>query len=38
VVANFGQPGKIAKIGPKEIYYYPDLKVTFVNGKVTDVQ
>jgi hypothetical protein len=38
VVANFGQPGKIAKIGTKEIYYYPDLKVTFVNGKVTDVQ
>jgi hypothetical protein len=38
VVANFGQPGKIAKVGTKEIYYYPDLKVTFVNGKVTDVQ
>jgi len=38
VVANFGQPGKIAKVGTKEIYYYPDIKVTFVNGKVTDVQ
>lgn len=38
VVANFGQPTKIAKVGTKEIYYYPDLKVTFVAGKVTDVQ
>lgn len=38
VIATFGQPGKIAKIGAKEIYYYSDLKVTFVNGKVTDVQ
>jgi hypothetical protein len=38
VVANFGQPTKKAKVGTKEIYYYPDLKVTFVNGKVSDVQ
>jgi len=38
VVAAFGQPQKKAKVGTKEIYYYPDLKVTFVNGKVTDVQ
>ena len=38
VVANFGQPDKIAKVGTKEIYYYKDFKVTFVNGKVTDVQ
>jgi len=39
VVANFGQPDKIAHVGTKEIYYYKDLgKVTFVNGKVTDVQ
>jgi hypothetical protein len=39
VVANFGQPEKIVKLGAKEIYYYKDLgKVTFVNGKVTDVQ
>lgn len=39
VVANFGQPEKVVKLGPKEIYYYKDLgKVTFVNGKVTDVQ
>ncbi len=38
VVANLGQPKKIAKIGAKEIYFYKDLKVTFVNGKVTDAQ
>lgn len=38
VVANFGQPEKIAKVGKKEIYYYKDLKVTFVDGKVTDVE
>ena len=38
VVAAMGQPVKKAKIGTKEIYYYKDLKVTFVNGKVKDVQ
>ena len=38
VVANFGQPEKIVKLGTKQIYYYKDLKVTFVAGKVTDVQ
>ena len=38
VVAALGQPPKKAKVGTKEIYYYKDLKVTFVNGKVKDVQ
>jgi hypothetical protein len=39
VVANFGQPERVVKVGTKEIYYYKDLgKVTFVSGKVTDVQ
>jgi hypothetical protein len=38
VVANFGQPERTAKVGTKEIYFYKDLKVTFVGGKVTDVQ
>jgi hypothetical protein len=38
VTANFGQPEKIVKLGTKEIYYYKDLKVTFVAGKVSDVQ
>ena len=34
----FGAPTKIVKLGTKEIDYYPDMKVTFVNNKVTDVQ
>jgi hypothetical protein len=38
VVAALGQPQKKAKVGTKEIYYYKDLKVTFVNGKVKDVE
>lgn len=38
VVAALGQPAKKAKVGPKDIYYYKDLKVTFVNGKVKDIQ
>jgi hypothetical protein len=38
VVANFGQPDKIVKLGTKQIYVYKDMKVTFVNGKVSDVQ
>jgi len=38
VVAIFGQPTKVVRLGTKEIDYYPDMKVTFVNDKVTDVQ
>ncbi len=38
VVAALGQPSKKAKVGAKEIYYYKDLKVVFMNGKVKDVQ
>jgi hypothetical protein len=38
VVSNFGQPERTAKIGTKEIFFYKDVKVTFVGGKVTDVQ
>jgi len=38
VVAALGQPLKKAKVGTKDIYYYKDLKVTFVSGKVKDVQ
>jgi hypothetical protein len=38
VVATFGPPTKVVKLGTKEIDYYPDMKVTFVNDKVTDVQ
>jgi hypothetical protein len=38
VTATFGQPTKIVKLGAKDIYYYKDMKVTFVAGKVSDVQ
>jgi hypothetical protein len=38
VVAALGQPLKKAKTPTKEIYFYKDLKVTFVNGKVKDVE
>jgi hypothetical protein len=33
-----GQPEKIVNLGAKQIYVYKDLKVTFINGKVADVQ
>jgi len=38
VIANFGQPLRIAKLGAKAIYYYKDMKVTFLDGQVSDVQ
>jgi hypothetical protein len=38
VKAALGQPDKIVNLGPKQIYVYKDLKVTFLNGKVSDVQ
>ena len=38
VTAAFGQPTKTAKVGTKEVYTYPDMKVTFTNGKVSDVE
>jgi hypothetical protein len=38
VTAILGQPGKAAKIGTKEIYYYKDMKVTFMNGKVSNIE
>ncbi|HEX9111546.1 MAG TPA: hypothetical protein VF845_08720 [Terriglobales bacterium] len=38
VKASLGPPEKIVNLGAKQIYVYKDLKVTFVNGKVSDVQ
>jgi hypothetical protein len=38
VVGILGEPLRKAKVGVKEIYSYKDLKVTFVNGKVKDIQ
>jgi hypothetical protein len=38
VEAILGSPTKEAKVGQKDIYYYPDMKVIFVAGKVSDIQ
>ena len=38
VKATLGQPDKIVNFGSRQIFIYKDLKVTFLNGKVSDVQ
>jgi len=38
VEAALGKPEKKVTLGPKQIYYYKDMKVTFKDGKVSDVQ
>jgi hypothetical protein len=38
VIAAFGQPQRTADLGSKKIYIYKDVKVTFQDGKVVDVQ
>jgi hypothetical protein len=37
VVAALGQPEKTVNLGPKQLYVYKDMKVTFINGRVADV-
>jgi len=38
VQAAMGKPDKIVNLGTKTIYYYKDMKVIFLSGKVSDVQ
>jgi outer membrane protein assembly factor BamE (lipoprotein component of BamABCDE complex) len=38
VTAILGNPDVLADTGAKQIYTYKNLKVTFVDGKVTEVQ
>lgn len=38
VALNKGRPKQIVNLGPKAIWVYPDMKIIFVNGKVSDVQ
>lgn len=38
VQGSLGAPQKIVNLGAKQIYVYKDLKVTFFNGRVVDVQ
>jgi len=33
-----GKPEKIVNLGAKQIYVYKDLKITFIKGKVSDVE
>jgi len=38
VESALGKPDKKVNLGSKQIYYYKDMKVTFKDGKVSDVQ
>jgi hypothetical protein len=38
VIAMFGVPTKVVQLGAKEIDFFPDMKVTFVNSKVANVE
>jgi hypothetical protein len=38
VSAALGNPSRIVDFGAKKIYAYPDMKIIFQNGKVSDVQ
>jgi len=38
VVALMGAPARKAEVGQKTIYFYKDMKIVFVDGKVSDVQ
>jgi hypothetical protein len=38
VTGVLGTPKQIVDLGSKKIYKYPDMKVVFTDGKVSDVQ
>jgi hypothetical protein len=38
VVAVLGPPAKIFLLGAKTVFVYPDIKVIFIDGKVTDAE
>jgi hypothetical protein len=38
VEGALGKPEKIVNLGPKLLWVYKDMKITFLNGKVADVQ
>ncbi len=38
IPAILGQPEKIVDLGAKLVYYYSDMIITFMNGRLTDVQ
>ena len=38
VEAILGKPKQIVNLGAKKMYVYQNMKITFANGKVSDVQ
>jgi hypothetical protein len=38
VVGLLGQPAMVGDLGSKKIYSYGNMKVIFIDGKVTDIQ
>jgi hypothetical protein len=38
VKKSLGNPDKIVDLGAKQVYIYKDMKVVFMEGKVSDVQ
>ena len=38
VQSELGAPTKVVNLGAKAIYFYKDMKVTFINGKVTNIE
>ena len=38
VEQSLGKPQKVVDLGGKKVYVYSDLKITFIDGKVADVQ
>jgi hypothetical protein len=38
VTSQLGQPVTVVNLGSKKIYKYQDMKITFTNGKVSDVE
>ena len=38
VKQSLGNPDKIVDLGAKQVFTYKDMKVIFVDGKVSDVQ
>jgi hypothetical protein len=37
VESRLGRPDRMANVGPKTLYFYPKMKITFTEGKVSDI-
>ena len=38
MMASLGAPITVIDLGPKKVYKYKDMKITFKDGKVSDVE